>query len=282
MSDDGAHSSRRRRVRRSSASDEAQGRDRWILSYADFITLLFAFFVALYSISLKTQGDDRRLTETLNGVFDAVQKSVKPINIGEPIIGEPKDQDVVDAQPIPSNPPNMEVKTPDPIPESGVPQPTIYDVLDRVISSDFQSLQQSGQVSITESPQWVNLELKSALLFGEGEYQLTNEAVALLMVISNILKSYPAPILVDGNTDNLAVTSKRLISNWHLSSLRASSVVEELVYRGVDPKLIAPIGFSSEHPKVRNTSDAARQQNRRVVLRISKTQAANLYDYLFK
>ena len=190
MSDDGAHSSRRRRrVRKSSAGEGAQGKDRWILSYADFITLLFAFFVALYSISLKNQGNDRRLTETLTGVFDVVQKSVKPINVGQPIIGEPKDQEAVDAQTIPSNPPNMEAKTPDPIPESGVPQPTIYDVLDRVISNEFQSLQRSGQVSITDSPQWVNLELKSALLFGEGEYQLTNEAVALLMVISNILKN---------------------------------------------------------------------------------------------
>lgn len=282
MSDDVPHSSRRRRVRKSKPVSATQGRDRWILSYADFITLLFAFFVALYSISLKTQGNDRRLTETLNGVFEAVQKSVKPINIGQPIIGDPKDQDVVNAKAIPANPPNMEEKLQNPVSATITPKPTIYDLLNNTINNDFKSLQKSGQISISESPHWINLELKSALLFGAGEYQLTNEAVALLIVISNILKSYPAPILVDGNTDNLPVTSNRLISNWHLSSLRASSVVDELVYRGVNPKLIAPIGFASEHPKVRNTNSEARQQNRRVVLRISKTQAGNLYDYLFK
>ncbi|MEL0637898.1 flagellar motor protein MotB [Marinomonas sp. TI.3.20] len=282
MSDDVPHSSRRRRVRKSKPASATQGRDRWILSYADFITLLFAFFVALYSISLKTQGNDRRLTETLNGVFEAVQKSVKPINIGQPIIGDPKDQDVVNAKAIPANPPNMEEKVQNPVSATITPKSTIYDLLNNTINNDFKSLQKSGQISISESPHWINLELKSALLFGAGEYQLTNEAVALLIVISNILKSYPAPILVDGNTDNLPVTSNRLISNWHLSSLRASSVVDELVYRGVNPKLIAPIGFASEHPKVRNTNSEARQQNRRVVLRISKTQAGNLYDYLFK
>lgn len=277
---DGNHSSKRRRLLKK-ASSGSQGRDRWILSYADFITLLFAFFVALYSISLKTDGNDRRLSETLNGVFEAVQKSIKPINIGKPIIGGEKSNEPVDAKPIPSNPPNMEEKLVNPTPIKQAPQ-TVYDVLSSTINSQFQSLQQKGQISITDTPNWVNLELKSALLFGEGEYQLTNEAVALLMAISGVLKNYPSPILVDGNTDNLPVTSTRLMSNWHLSSMRAASVVDELVYQGVDPKLIAPIGFSSEHPKVRNTNEEARKQNRRVVLRISKAQASNLHDYLFK
>ena len=282
MSDGKAHSSRRRQVRKPSFSSSTQGRDRWILSYADFITLLFAFFVALYSISLQTQGHDQRLTETLNGVFNAVQKSIKPINIGQPIIGDPKEQEVVDTKVIPANPPTINEPQQVVTPPNALPQPTIYDVLNNIVTSQFEPLQQSGKISVTESANWVNLELKSALLFREGEYQLTNEAVALLIVISQVLQSYPAPVLVDGNTDDLAVTSSRLMSNWHLSSLRASSVVDELVYRGVDPKLIAPIGFSSEHPKVRNTSTQARQQNRRVVLRISKVRSANLHDYLFK
>lgn len=74
MSDAPSRSSRRRRVVTKLPPSSAQGRDRWILSYADFITLLFAFFVALYSLSLKNAGDEQRLKETLHGVFDAVQK----------------------------------------------------------------------------------------------------------------------------------------------------------------------------------------------------------------
>ena len=236
--------SKRRRMMSKSSKSGVQGRDRWILSYADFITLLFAFFVALYSLSLKNSGDEQRLKETLHGVFDAVQKSIKPINIGEPIIGEPKDVEVVEAKPIPAAPPTIEESK----------SSAVYALLSQVVENQFSGLHASGQISVSESADWVSLELKSGLLFGEGEYELTNEAVALLILVANILKTHPSVILVEGNTDDLPV----------------------------DPKMIAPIGFSSEHPKVRNTNDYARQQNRRVILRISKRKADNLYDYLFQ
>ncbi|WP_262368537.1 OmpA family protein [Marinomonas sp. IMCC 4694] len=227
--------------------------------------------MALYSLALTNAGDEKRLKETLEGVFDAVQKSIKPINIGEPIVGKPQDIEVVDAKPIPAAPPATE--------ESHFSE--VFSMLSKMVDSQFSGVQSTGGISVTESANWVNLELKSGLLFGQGEYDLTNEAVALLMAVANVLKSYPSAILVDGNTDDLSVVSSRLVSNWHLSSLRAASVVDELVYHGVNPKMIAPIGFSSEHPKVRNNNEAARQQNRRVILRISKRNADNLHDYLF-
>ncbi|MBJ7536781.1 OmpA family protein [Marinomonas transparens] len=269
-------SRRRQAVIKSANTSSSLGRDRWLLSYADFITLLFAFFVALYSIAIQHKGDEVRLTETLYGVFDAVQKSIKPINIGEPIIGDPKDIKFEDAAPVPAATPVADKKPQDTSPS------VVFSLLKQVVEEQFQGLQQSGQINISESADWVSLELKSGLLFGESEYELSNEAVALLMLVSNVMISYPSVIMVEGNTDNLPTNSSRLASNWHLSSLRAASVVDELVYQGVNPKMIAPIGFSSERPKVRNTNTYARQQNRRVTLRISKRNASNLYDYLFK
>jgi chemotaxis protein MotB len=263
---------RRRMIVKVSSSSGAQNRDRWILSYADFITLLFAFFVALYALSAKNSGDEPKLKETLHGVFDAVQKSIKPINIGEPVIGEPKDVEVIETKPIPAAIPTIE--------ESH--SSAIYSLLSQVVENQFSGLYAEGQISVSESAEWVNLELNSGLLFGQGEYDLTNEAVALLIMIANILKEHPAVTLVEGNTDDTPVSSRRLVSNWHLSSLRSASVVDELVYRGVKSDMIAPIGFSSTHPKVSNTNEELRQQNRRVTLRISKLDAENLHDYLFK
>lgn len=253
-------------------SSQGDNRDRWILSYADFITLLFAFFVALYALSSKNTGDEPRLKETLHGVFEAVQKSVKPINIGEPIVGEPKDIEVVETKPIPSAIPTIE--------ESH--SSAVYSLLSQVVENQFSGLHADGQVSVSESADWVSLELNSGLVFGQGEYDLTNEAVALLILVANILKEYPTVILVEGNTDDTPVSSRNLVSNWHLSSLRSASVVDELIYRGVKPEMIAPVGFSSEHPKIDNNSEEARQQNRRVVIQISKHDADNVHDYLFK
>ena len=256
-----------------------KGKDRWVLSYADFITLLFAFFVALYSISIDKSGNEKLLTETLTGVFDAVQKSVKPINIGDPIIGQPDGEEILEVDPEEAE--ETVSKGEEGQPDNSTPS-QIYDLLNEVISSQFASLAQSGKVTISENANWISLELKSGLLFGQGEYELTNEAVALLIVISNILSSYPSPILVEGNTDDQPVSAAApYSSNWSLSSLRASAVVEELIFRGISPKLVAPIGFSSEHPKVRNRNEDARAQNRRVTLKISKLRTDNLYDYLF-
>ena len=130
MSDTPPRVSKRRRTATRSPKTNAQGRDRWILSYADFITLLFAFFVALYSLSLKNSGDEQRLKETLHGVFSAVQKSIKPINIGEPIVGEPKDVEVVEAKPIPAAPPTIE--------ESN--SSAVYALLSQVVENQFSGL----------------------------------------------------------------------------------------------------------------------------------------------
>lgn len=267
-----SHSRRRRKSR--DRKQEAPDKDRWLLSYADFITLLFAFFVALYSISLKQEGDHQQLTETLNGVFEAVQKSIKPINVGDPVSGQPESEQILEV--VPDDP--SEADNPPGDVEGRSP---LYDALSESINSQFPSLQASGQVSITEDATWITLDMKSSLAFDEGDFELTNEAVALMIVISNILKAYPAPILVLGNTDDLPTNSRRMPSNWHLSSMRAASVVDELVYRGLNPKLLAPLGFSSENPKVRNTNEFARAQNRRVTLKISKRRSDNLHDYLF-
>lgn len=266
---------RRRAPRHLEQTNEAPKRDRWVLSYADFITLLFAFFVALYSLSLKDAGDGKQLADSLNGVFDAVQKSIKPISIGDPQAGQPESERLLEIAPddqteFDSPPGQVEGQSP------------LYDVLSDTISSQFPMLENEGMLSIYEDEQWVTLDMKAALVFGQGDYELTNEAVALMIVISSILHNYPAPILVLGNTDDLPINSSAIPSNWHLSSLRAAAVVDELVYRGIDPKLLAPMGFSSENPKVRNTNDYARSQNRRVTLKISKRMADNVYDYLFQ
>lgn len=269
----------RRRRHLGVRNDTNQNKDRWILSYADFITLLFAFFVALYSISLKNQGDSKLLTETLEGVLEAVQLSVKPINIGQVTTGEAEDdafQELTpdrDSNPIPSpkqNPKTVLKK-----------ELKVVQELNQMILTHMGEYQQNGLISINESELWIEIELKAGLLFSSGEFELTNEAVAVLISISQVLNRYSYPVVVEGHTDDLPVNNF-YTSNWQLSSARASSVVDELINGGVNPKLIAVMGLSSEKPKVRNNSDFSRARNRRVTLKIGKIEAENLYDYLFE
>ncbi|EAQ66205.1 flagellar motor protein [Marinomonas sp. MED121] len=261
-------------------NDTNQNKQRWILSYADFITLLFAFFVALYSISLKNQGDSKLLTETLEGVMQAVQLSVQPINIGKVTTGKAEDEAFQELTPDrgsdPSPSPQQNIQT---VVDKKL---QVVQELNQMILTHLGEYQQNGLISINESELWIEIELKAGLLFSSGEFELTNEAVAVLMSISEVLKRYSYPIVVEGHTDNLPVSSNKYTSNWQLSSARASSVVDELVNGGINPQLIAVLGLSSEKPKVRNSNDFSRARNRRVTLKIGKQEAEKLYNYLFE
>lgn len=253
----------------------APGKDRWILSYADFITLLFAFFVAMYSIAIQNDGDKIKMSETLEGVFDAVQKSVKPINIGDPSTNKVESEVMFEVNPAETNTaeqPGIE------IPEV---ESEVFSQLSQLVANELQDFQASGLISISEDTNWIEVDMKAGLLFGSGEYELTNDAVAVLMSITGILTQFPSPILVQGHTDDLPINSPTYTTNWHLSSQRASSVVDEMIFRGINPINIAPIGFSSTVPKVRNANEFARERNRRVTLKISKSKDVSLHDYLF-
>ncbi len=259
-----------------SSKKSSQSKDRWILSYADFITLLFAFFVALYSISIQNAGNDELISETLEGIFDAVQKSVQPISIGEPTTNEIQSESLFEVDPKETEEEEQ--------PGIDIPDPSsqLFDQLSQLIANQLEEYNSAGLISISEDQDWIKVDLKASLLFSTGEYELTNDAVAILIPVTSLLKQFKYPIIVEGHTDDLAINSVNYTTNWHLSSERASSVVDEMIFRGMSSQLIAPIGFSSLHPQVRNTNEFAREQNRRVTLRISKVNGESIYDLLFK
>ncbi|OUR74652.1 flagellar motor protein [Marinomonas sp. 42_23_T18] len=282
MSNDSTGSKRMSKRRRhiSARNNTNQNKHRWILSYADFITLLFAFFVALYSISLKNQGSSKLLTETLEGVLQAVQLSVKPISLGKVTTGNAVDDAFQELTPDRDSDPS-----PSPVQNQATivkKELKVVQELNQMILTHLGEYQQNGLISINESELWIEIELKAGLLFSSGEFELTNEAVAVLISITQVLKKYSYPIVVEGHTDNLPVLNNTYSSNWQLSSARASSVVDELIGSGINPQLIAVLGLSSEKPKVRNSNDFSRARNRRVTLKIGKIEAENLYDYLFE
>ncbi|MFT2110274.1 flagellar motor protein MotB [Marinomonas sp. 2405UD68-3] len=268
--------SRNKRETFSSSKNNNASKDRWILSYADFITLLFAFFVALYSIAIQNAGNEKLISDTLEGVFDAVQKSVKPISIGEPTTNELQSDSLLEIDPAESE----EVEEP----KINAPDSSsqLFDQLSLLVENQLDEYNSTGLISLSEDQRWINVDLKSGLLFGAGEYELTNDAVAILIPVTSLLKQFQYPIIVEGHTDDLVINSSKYTTNWHLSSERASSVVDEMIFRGMTPELIAPIGFSNHQPQVRNTNEFAREQNRRVTLRISKVNGESVYDLLFK
>lgn len=246
--------------------EEHENHERWLVSYADFITLLFAFFVVMYAISSVNEGKYRVLSETLNAVFSDPVRSKNPIQIGELSRGEGE------RVPEPGSPIESpyqielpEIPNNQPPPASAEDIKTIND-LSQQFSSALSELIESEDVIIKQGEDWLELEIKSSVLFESGEARLARAAVPIIGEIADILQTAANPIQVEGFTDNNPINTPRFPSNWELSAARAASVVHLLDRYGIQPDRMSAIGYGEYKPIADNDTEAGRQKNRRVVL----------------
>lgn len=241
--------------------------ERWLVSYADFITLLFAFFVVMYSISQVNQSKYRVLSETFEHAFNSrqittdttssnpIEKIINPIQVGEPALSP--------------DPSAIDVKQEN----AGDVASTSADQLQEIsslVNERFADLINDELVSVSSNELWLQIELKDSILFASGGTDLSLQAQAIFDEIAGILKGYPNPIQVEGYTDNIPINNPRYPSNWELSSARASAIVKLLAARGVAPQRLSAVGFGEFQPVASNEHPAGRAQNRRVALMIAR------------
>lgn len=238
--------------------EEHENHERWLVSYADFITLLFAFFVVMYSISSINEGKYKILSQALIGVFNDPDKSMRPIPIGDerPLTVKPaepliKDSDQVDA--------GLAQTSSDPL-------KTITDE----VRDAFGDLIKSDQMTVRGNELWVEIELNSSLLFGSGDAMPSDVAFNIIEKVARILKPFANPVHVEGFTDDLPIRTAQYPTNWELSSARAASIVRLLAMEGVNPARMASVGYGEFQPIAGNDTAEGRARNRRVVLVISR------------
>ncbi|MBU0809858.1 MULTISPECIES: flagellar motor protein MotD [Pseudomonas] len=232
--------------------EEHENHERWLVSYADFITLLFAFFVVMYSISSINEGKYKILSDSLTGVFNQPDRAIKPIPVGDerPRTTEP-DRSLVDE-------------------ESTLSAADSLESIAQSISDAFGGLIQSGQLKVSGNELWIEIELSSSLLFTSGDAVPNNAAFDIIEKVAKILAPYENPVHVEGFTDNLPIQTAQFPTNWELSTARAASIVRMLAMDGVNPSRLAAVGYGEFQPVADNTTAEGRGRNRRVVLVISR------------
>ncbi|WP_416466432.1 flagellar motor protein MotD [Pseudomonas sp. LFS044] len=245
-------------MRRRRHTEEHENHERWLVSYADFITLLFAFFVVMYSISSINEGKYKVISQALLGVFNDPERSMKPIPIG-------------DEQPLSVKPAEPLIKDSEQI-DAGLAQNSVDPL--KTISDDvrdaFGDLIKSDQMTVRGNELWVEIELNSSLLFGSGDAMPSDKAFDIIEKVANILKPFANPVHVEGFTDNLPIRTAQYPTNWELSSARAASIVRLLAMEGVNPGRMASVGYGEYQPVASNDTAEGRARNRRVVLVISR------------
>ncbi len=244
--------------RRRRAVEEHVNHERWLVSYADFITLLFAFFVVMYSISSINEGKYKVVSQALVGVFKDSERSIKPIPIG-------------DERPLTSKPAEPLIKDSEHT-DAGLGQ--IPDDPLKTIANDmtqsFGDLIASHQMTVSGNELWVEIELDSSLLFGSGDAMPSDLAFSIIDKVAAILKPFDNPIHVEGFTDNLPIRTVQYPTNWELSSARSASIVRMLAMQGVNPARMASVGYAEFQPVANNDTPEGRARNRRVVLVVSR------------
>lgn len=233
--------------------EEPENHERWLVSYADFITLLFAFFVVMYSISSLNEGKYKILSDSLVGVFNQVDRAVKPIPIGE----EPPRTTQADVSQFDQS--QQSEQAIDPLQSIMQSMQTV-----------FADLIDSKQITVRGNELWIEIELNSSLLFPSGDALPNDHAFDLLEKVAGILAPFDNPIHVEGFTDNLPINTAKFPTNWELSAARAGSVVRMLAADGVDPSRLAAVGYGEFQPIADNSTAEGRARNRRVILVISR------------
>jgi len=237
--------------------EEHTNLERWLVSYADFITLLFAFFVVMYSISSVNDGKYRVLSDSLQQVFDSQGSSLNVIEFENPLTTptKPETEPQLIELPIPEESP--------PLPEER--NPTLEEIAENV-TNEVDELIKKGLVAINQNENWLEIEIKSSILFQSGGATLSEDAEDVLASLAKIIKGYKNFVQVEGFTDNQPINTARFPSNWELSSARAASVVHLFEDEGVNPEKMQAIGYGEYRPKADNKTEAGRNANRRVNL----------------
>lgn len=242
--------------------EEHENHERWLVSYADFITLLFAFFVVMYSISAVNEGKYRVLSDSISAAFDPTHAGL-PIKLSSPLRPPILERDMMsrDRDPISRN-------NPYPNAPSGL-QPSEEDRLNLSKISDqvgrsLAPLIDEDLIRVKNNDLWVEIEIKSSILFKSGSARLSRQARPVLEKIAGILAEFPNYIQVEGFTDNVPIRTPTYPSNWELSAARAASVVHLFTQSEIPPKHLSAIGYAEYKPIVSNKTAEGRQKNRRI------------------
>jgi chemotaxis protein MotB len=222
--------------------------ERWLISYADFITLLFAFFVVMFAVSQVDSNKVGRFTESFSKAvgMDTFPESGAGLLPGgiTPVRAEESTRQTIQLSP-----------------ELEALKTQLADLRKRAeLPKALQVLQRRNELVI---------RLSESLFFDAGDDRLKAPSAKAMRTLGGELKSRKVDIRIEGHTDNRPIHTARFRSNWELSTARATAVVAVLADAAIEPARLSAAGYGEFHPIATNATEEGRRQNRRVDIVVS-------------
>ena len=228
---------------------ESDNNDRWLVSYADLITLLLGFFIVMYSVSSLDGDKYHSISEALNQAFAApMDKNIvqKKSSLQEAV---PEKIETVNSQPQQDQ--------------------AAFNQLAIALKNSLGDLDADKSIRMRKYADRIEVEIESQVLFQVGQASLSDKSRALLTPLAEILTPIENAIQVEGFTDDVPIRTSQFPSNWELSAGRSASVVRYFARNGIAPKRMSATGYGEFRPVEENTTPEGRHRNRRVLIVIN-------------
>jgi chemotaxis protein MotB len=237
--------------------------ERWIISYADFTTLLLATFVVMYAVSSINSSKFQEMAEAFSTAFMGKITKIQATGLAA------AHKAPFDYMPSPVHTPivtrDEQVRH--------LPPALAQEIARRAekLNKAYKKLLhllapmiKKQEVRVSLQSLGVVIDIKAVALFPSGEAELTPAALEMIERIAGVLKDLHYAIQVNGFTDNKRIHNAQFSSNWDLSAARAISVVKRFALDGIDPTLLVGAGYGEYHPVASNATPEGMAQNRRV------------------
>lgn len=266
-----------------------ENHERWLLTYADMITLLVAFFIMLYAMSIMDVTKFHQLAISVRSGFGGVRPSAPSI-----LVGQGDDSRMVSLTPSPSpDAPDQNTIVPNLRKEAGLggaavnqskgenPQPSAEDVaLAKALMEIRGAIEKDhlqGELGVHADERGIVITvLTDRFLFDKGQADLRPQFLWILDLVAKEIKTVPNAVRIEGHTDDLPIHTARFPSNWELSTTRATNVLRYFIdHDGIPPNRLSAAGYADTRPIMPNDNEADRARNRRVDIVILRARADN-------
>lgn len=239
--------------------EEHENHERWLVSYADFITLLFAFFTVLYATSQKDISKAKEFEESVRRAFSSF------VDFG----GVQGDHISFDRNGKLIPPPI------DLFPPEGAGPTEVQDAIERLLDKAVSEEERQQMIkSVRHDSIGVHVSLASEALFQSGSDDILPDGLTALGKVGNILRVSNRKLVIEGHTDNVPIKGARFRSNWDLAAARATKIVRYLIAKeNIAPSRLVAVSYADQKPIAPNDTEEGRAKNRRIDVLIVTGQA---------